>query len=268
MKNIFITAAALLAASSWLCPGVSQAAIWGRARLPAPWNTSAIVVDGRISDWPAGETYDAEGLRFRALNNGENLYLSVSAHEAGAKALLTGEIRQDVTLWFLDGKTRLWGLRLPFGALGVPAPGLPAGAVEPQFLKVDGTAVSTSSLPAEIEFGGETPGRIPIYELKVPLARLKAAGGGIGLDFVASYASADLEQRMKERFNKAAARAGGQADADGGMKPQGGMSGRGGGKMGGGKRGGAGGGRGGARQPPEFPSPLEVRLSVRPDADR
>jgi hypothetical protein len=40
MKNIFIAAAALLAASSWLCPGVSQAAIWGRARLPPEFPSS------------------------------------------------------------------------------------------------------------------------------------------------------------------------------------------------------------------------------------
>jgi len=266
MKNTLKTASVMLPALLLYCAGLSHAAIWGRGKVPAPRSQAPITVDGRLSDWPPGETYDASGLRFRALNDGESLCLSVSAHEAGAKALLTGEIRQDVALWFSDGKTRVWGLRLPFGALGVPVHGLPAGTVEPELLKVDGTAVSTSPLPANIEFGGEIPGRVPIYELKIPLAMLKSDDSRIHLDFVTSYASADLEQRMKERFEKAAERGGGQAGARPGLKPQGGMSGRGGGKMGGGKRGGgSGGGRGGARTRPEFPSTLEIRLSVQPD---
>lgn len=246
------------------CTCLSNAAIWGRGKVPAPRNQAPITVDGSISDWPPGETYDASGLRFRALNDGESLYLRVSAHEAGAKAILTGEIRQDVALWLLDGKTRAWGLRLPFGALGVPVQWMPAGAVKPELIKVDGTTVSTSALPANIEFSGETPGRVPIYELKIPLAMLKPDDGKIRLDFVTSYASPDLERRMKERFDKAAERGGGQAGARSGMRPQGGLSGRGGGKMGGGKRR-SGGGRGGARTRPEFPSPLEIHLSVQPD---
>lgn len=267
MRNTLKTAAVALPVLLQFCFCLSHAAIWGRGKLPAPWSQVPITIDGIISDWPPGETYDASGLRFRAVNDGESLYLSVSAHEAGAKAILTGEIRQDIALWFSDAKTHVWGLRLPFGALGAPVQGLPAGAVEPELLKIDGTIVSTSPLPANIEFGGEIPGRVPIYELKIPLGMLKPTGGGIRLDFVTAYASAELEQRMKEKFDKAAERDGGQAETRTGMKPQGGLSSRVGGKMGGGKRGGGsgGGGRGGSRQRPEFPSPLEIRLSVQPD---
>lgn len=267
MKNTLKTAAVLLPALLQLCACLSHAAFWGRGKVPAPWARTAITVDGRISDWPPGETYDASGLRFRALNDGENLYLSVSAHEAGAKAILTGEIRQDVTLWFYDGKTRSWGLRLPFGNLGVPVEVMPAGSIEPELLRTEGTAVSTSPLPANIEFGGEIPGRVPIYELKIPLAMIKTAENSISLDFSTSYASPELEQRMKERFIKGSAqRRSGQDSAHAGMKPQGGLSGRGGGKMGGGKRGGGGGGNRGSGQRPEFPSPMEIQLSVQPDA--
>ena len=75
---------------------------------------------------------------------------------------------------------------------------------------------------------------------------------------------------MKERFQKAAERrSGAQGGPPEGMTPQGGMSGRGGGKMGGGMRGGGkggAGGRGGSGAQPEFPSPMEIRLSVLPGA--
>jgi len=265
MKNTLTAASVLLPALLHLCSCLSQAAIWGRGKVPASWTQSPITVDGRLSDWPPGETYDSSGLRFRAINDGENLYLSVSAHEAGAKAILTGEIRQDVTLWFSDAKIRTWGLRLPFGALGVPLTnGMPSGSIMPELLKAEGTNISTSPLPANIEFGGEIPGRVPIYELKIPLAMLKTADNGIPLDFTTAYISAELEQQMKERFIKATAREPGQNSPRTGIKPQGGMSGRGGGKMGGGKHGG--GGRGAARAQPEFPSPLEINLTVLPDA--
>jgi len=266
IKTVVMLLSALLAA---VCAGPARAAIWGRGKVPAPWSQAAIAVDGRISDWPPGETYDASGLRFRALNNGENLYITVSAHEAGAKAVLTGEIRQDVTLWFLDGKNRALGLRLPFGNLGPPwENGLQAGSIEPELLTAEGTAVSTAPLPGNIEFGGEIPGRVPIYELKIPLALLKTADGKIALDFTTAYASPELERQMKERFQKTAERrSGAQGGQSAGMKPQGGMSGRGGGKMGGGMRGGGkGGGRGGSGAQPEFPSPMEIQLSVLPGA--
>jgi hypothetical protein len=267
MKKTLKTAAVLMPGLLQFCACLSQAAIWGRGKVPAPRARTAITVDGSISDWPPGETYDASGLRFRAINNGENLYLSVSAHENGAKAILTGEIRQDVTFWFYDGKIRSWGLRLPFGNLGVPVEGMPAGSIEPELLRTEGTAVSTSPLPANIEFGGEIPRRVPIYELKIPLAVLKAGENSISLDFNASYASAELEQRMKERFIKASAQRGsGRDNAHAGMKPQGGLSGRGGGKMGGGKRGG--GSRGGSKPQPEFPSPMEIQLSILPGAEQ
>jgi hypothetical protein len=240
---------------------LSHAALWGRGKLPAPGTPAPITVDGRLADWPPGETYDAVGLRFRAANDGENLYLSVSAHETAAKAILTGEIRQDVILWFYDRNARDWGLRLPFGALGVPVQGLPTGSVKPELLIVEGTAVSTSPLPANIEFGGEIPGRVPIYELKIPLALIKDWKNGVGLDFITAYASAELEQRMREIFEKAGAQGDGQARA--GMRPPAASAGRGGGKMGGGKRGG---GRGGPGTRREFPSPLEIKLSVAPGA--
>lgn len=269
MATIFKAAAFAMPALLQLSVCSSHAAIWGRGKLPAPRNPAPITADGRLADWPPGETYDASGLRFRAANDGENLYLSVSAHEAGAKAILTGEIRQDVTLWFYDGNARDWGLSLPFGAIGVPMQGLPAGAIKPELLEVEGTIVSTSPLPANIEFGGEIPGRVPIYELKIPLALIKAGEDGFGLDLISAYASEELEQRMRERFEKAGAQGDGQAGARAGMRPPGASGGRGGGRMGGGKHGGgSGAGRGGGRNRPEFPSKLEIRLSVRLDAKK
>ena len=75
------------------------------------------------------------------------------------------------------------GLRLPFGALGVPVEGLRPGNIEPVLLKPEGTAISTAPLPAGMEFGGEIPGRVPIYELKIPLAMLKTGRNSIRLDF-------------------------------------------------------------------------------------
>jgi len=267
-KKVVILLPALLAA---VRADPARAAIWGRGKVSAPWSNAAIAVDGKISDWPPGETYDASGLRFRALNDGESLYITVSAHEAGARSVLTGEIRQNVTLWFLDGKTRALGLRLPFGNLGLPwENGSSAGSIEPELLTTEGTAVSTAPLPGNIEFGGEIPDRVPIYELKIPLALLKTIGGKIALDFTTAYASPELERQMKERFRKdAERRSGAQSGQSAGMKPQSGMSGRGGGKMGGGMRGGGkggGGGRGGSGAQSEFPSPMEIQLSVLPGA--
>lgn len=260
MKNTITAAALLLPVLLEIFSRLSLAAIWGRGKIQAPWGRTIITVDGRISDWPAGETYDVSGLRFRAQNDGDNLYLNVSAHEAGAKAVLTGELRQDITLWFSDGKTRLWGLRLPFGVLGVPLAAMSSPSIAPELLKMEATAISTSPLPSNIEFAGEFPGRVPIYELKIPLAMLSTADNAIRLDFITSYASSELEQQMKESFLKTAARGSGLDSARAGMKQQGGMSGRGGGKRGGG------GGRGGSGPQREFPSPLEIQLTVLPGA--
>ncbi|HAT71699.1 MAG TPA: hypothetical protein DCS63_02655 [Elusimicrobia bacterium] len=66
------------------------------------------------------------------------------------------------------------------------------------------------------------------------MAMLKTGRNSIRLDFTASYVSAELGQRMKERFTQAA----GQRAA----------------------------GQSGARAQPEFPSPLEISLTVLPDA--
>jgi hypothetical protein len=214
------------------------------------------------SQGPSGETYDMSGLRFRALNNGESLYLTVSAHEAGAKAVLTGEIRQDVTIWFLAGKTRAWGLRLPFGSLGVPwENGMPAGTIEPEQLTAGETAVSTAPLPGNIEFGGEIPGRVPIYELEGPAVLAETGNGGIAPDFITSYASADTGAADEREIPESRRWGGGQDSPRPGMKPQGGMSGRGGGKMGRGGGRGNGGTRGGSRRQPEFPAPMEIEIS-------
>ncbi len=271
------TAGGLLLAALLACPQASQAGLWGRAKLQAAPAASAIAVDGRLSDWPASEPCEKDGLAFKAVSDGKDLYLSVSAHEGGAKAILSGGARQDVTFWFLDGKTRSFGVRLPFGRTETAGGQPPA----PEFLTVSGASVSTSALPGNIEFDGEISSRAPAYELKIPLDSLKPDEGKVSADFETSYASEELKQELLQKLSSAR-REGpggrrpameGQGSGRGSGRPQGGM---GGGMMGGGAPpqggmppaggsqgfSGPGGEAGSAPAAPELPGTITVKLSV------
>lgn len=281
----------LLPAALLACPQVSRAGLWGRAKLDAAPAESPVTVDGRTADWPVTEPYEKSGLTFKAINDGENLYISISAHEKEAKEILSGEARQDVTVWFLDGKARVAGLRLPFGKLGASDGPAAQQPPEPEFLALNGVTVSTGPLPPNAEFDGEISSRAPGYEFKLPLGALKIADGKVLADFETAYASEELKRKMLEKLTAAAghgapgARPGGSEESFGqrgrpqGAPPQSGI----GGGMGGGTMGGsrplqegtppAGGpqGSGGAhgmgdagpgQLQPELPNTISVKLSI------
>src|SRR5260370_3861976 len=56
------------------------------------------------------------------MTDGSDLYLKLTASTREGRAQLTGFARQDVTLWFFkaDGKTRSWGLRMPYSRMTPP----------------------------------------------------------------------------------------------------------------------------------------------------
>lgn len=180
------------------------AGLFGREKLQASWADKVITADGILSEWPAvADTFEINGLRFRAANDSKNLYISVSAHESSAKMVLTGQARQDVTFWFLAAKTRTVGLRLPYGKLGVPqGPEIPKPP-EPEFLASDNAIIPSTIMPQGVEIMGQLTDRYPAYELKIPLNELLTAEGKVSLDFETAYASADLKQKMKEKLDEA-----------------------------------------------------------------
>ncbi len=258
----------------------ADAGLWGRGKIPAAWAGKDMAMDSNTSGWTSSEVYEESGVSFKALNDSEYLYISVSAHEAGARQILSGTIRQSVSIWFLDGKKRAWGVRLPFGEPGgVPGayPGAP-DILEPELIVSSGVVISTGVLPGDVKFDGDILSRVPAYKLKVPLASLKPAGGRVPLDFVTAYASPEQENETKEKFAEAAKKFpmnGQHGDPSGimpqsntspGMTPAGGMMSGGGGRthgmhggMSGGRRGGP---RGGAHQPSEPPEPIDMQLAV------
>ncbi len=186
--------------------GCACAGLFGRDKLQASRADKAITVGGILSEWPVvADTFEKNGLRFRAANDSENLYISVSAHESSAKTILSGQARQDVTFWFLAAKTRTVGLRLPYGKLGVPqGPGIPKPP-EPEFLASGSPIIPSTIMPQGFDMGQLT-GRYPAFELKIPLKELLTVEGKVSLDFETSYASADLKKKMREKSDEAGKR--------------------------------------------------------------
>ena len=264
MGGGFLLAAALL---NLIYASPACAGLWGRAKLQADWAEKAVSVDGVLSDWPAGaNTCEKDGLRFNALNDGTNFYISVSAHESSAKMVLSGQARQDVVFWFLASKTRTAGLRLPFGKLGVPeGPGIQQPS-EPEFLTSDSGIIPSTTMPKGVELGSELTGRYPAYELKMPLDMLQVADGRVLLDFETSYASADVKKKMQEKLVEAGKRVqfqdgkgSGTGNGPRGMRGGGGMPG--GGMPPQGAGGPPHGGPGGSGSP-ELPDTITVKLMI------
>ena len=278
MKRTCIAAAILLVTLPGTPP--ARAGLWGRGKITAAWSGKPITMEANTADWTACEIYEDSGFGFKALNDGENLYLSISAHETGAGQILKGTIHQSVSIWFLEGKKRSWGVKLPFGG---PA-GAPYTNSEPQelpgplLITSSGVVISTGILPENVKFHGDIADRLPAYELKVPLSLLTSSGGRIPIDFVTAYDSPGQEEEIKEKYNEAAKKSrlraqsgdpSGDIRQNGSgpeMAPAGGMMSGGGGRahgahggMGGGRRGGP---RGGAHQVSEPPEPAAIQLAV------
>ena len=180
---IFVAVLALAAAPA-------RAGLFGRSKLVSRWTVKTVAVDGDDAEWDDASAFEEDGLSVLAKNDAQSLYLLVTAHTREARDQLSGESHQDAAFWFVgaDGKTRDWGARIPFshrapltGALRDPA-GLDP---EPELVRYQGTAVSTASLPGDVQDRLAAAGRRPIWELKIPLKRLAVnSENAVAVDFV------------------------------------------------------------------------------------
>jgi hypothetical protein len=237
----------------------ARAGFWGRDRLASSWAGKPVKIDGEDDEWPEVGAFEDDGVGIQAMNDGASLFLKATSSTREGRAQLIGLARQDVAFWFYaaDGKKRSWGLLVPFSRMTPPdedelryGPVVsdPSSGVKPELLidrSVAGsttTVVSTEAWPTDMDFRIGFSGRRPVWEMRIPLARLTpTAKGAIPIDFVVSGKTMKLATQRRP--------------GDGGAK---GDSEKGGG------RGGAHGG-GGPRAPagPSSAEPFEFLLSVR-----
>lgn len=186
----------------------SRAFLWWRDKVPANWTDAPAPMDGADSKWSALEEYDGPGLEMRAMNDDSNLYLSVSSDRRDGRALLSGAFRQDITLWIVDrdGKTRAWGIRMPFSRLDQSdsaiftdpkaiddVPNVPI--LDPEKVAVDS---STSTLPEGVRFQPGLSGKNPSYTFLIPLRLIGENGRkSIAFDFTASTMDPEIRKRIK-----------------------------------------------------------------------
>ncbi len=154
-----------------LAAATASAGLFWRDKLASLWSDKAITVNADDADWDESKAYEQEGISVMARNDGRDLYLLVTARTKTAREQLSGEAKQDLTLWFLkaDGKTRDWGMRLPFSHRQSLTAALrdPAGIdPEPELVGILGER------PAEIANRVAASARRPVWEIRVPLARL------------------------------------------------------------------------------------------------
>jgi len=188
----------------------ARAGFWGRDHLNSRWPADPVKIDGDDEEWPAGIGFEDNGVEVAALNDGKTLYLKVTSSTREGRAQLIGLARQDVSFWFFaaDGKTRSWGLRVPFSRMTPPdedelryGPVVsdPNSGLKPELLKVhevagsSATVVSTAAWPSDMEFRIGFSGRRPVWELSLPLTRLTPdVKRGYPLDFVVAGKAAKL----------------------------------------------------------------------------
>jgi hypothetical protein len=176
-----------------LSAGQPAQAFFGRDKIASLWSSAPVQIDGRATEWSDMPLLDEEGIGFRAMNDGANLYLLIGGTAADGRLLLSGKSGQTITLWFLkpDGKTKEWGIDLDFSRAEDPTVdspttlgdwGIAAERVVPQ-----GLEVSSTTFPTEIEFQADLSsqrGRQPLYEMRIPLALIEHKGRTIDFDFV------------------------------------------------------------------------------------
>lgn len=190
-----------LAAALWALP--ASAGLFGRDKVVSLWAAKPLAVNADDTDWKDSSAFESEGLSVQAMNDGTDLWLMVTARTRDARDLLVGESRQDVALWFLtpDGKSRLWGARLPFTHREALTTALrdPAGTdPQPELATWRGAAISTEAWPAELADRLSSTGRRPVWELKVPLSRLSpSAERAVALDLAVSAPAAGAVRRRR-----------------------------------------------------------------------
>jgi hypothetical protein len=146
----------------------------------------------------------------QAMNDAANVWLKATSSTREGRAQLIGLAKQDVALWFYapDGKTRSWGLRVPFSRMAPPdedelryGPVVDdrSSGVRPEMLLVQGvagssaTAVSTAPFSSDMEFRLGFSGHRPVWELRIPLSRLTPTRkGAYPFDFIVTGKAAKL----------------------------------------------------------------------------
>jgi hypothetical protein len=201
MRNWIAAAAAVFA----LTAAPARAGLFGRSKLDSRWTVVAVAINGDDVEWKESSAFEEDGLSVLAMNDALSLYLLVTAHTREARDQLSGESHQDVTLWFVgaDGKTRDWGARIPFSHRSPLTSALrdPAGLdPEPEFVHYEGTAISTASLPGDVQDRLAASGRRPIWELKIPLKRLAISPEkAVAMDFVLNAPPAGTKRPQPAR---------------------------------------------------------------------
>lgn len=273
----WLSKSVLVCVALWLC--WLSAAAAERPHFVSKGLDKAITVDGRFDDWyGAPQPFGGDPVAIQFLNDGEFLYVRLTASDAGARMQI---VRQGMTVWFDPGggTKKKFGVKYPVverGELDAQGIGGIGGFGGGRGRRGDNPPPDDSIAPVDrVDILG--PGKddarsltrghlsgldVAIraeqgtlqYELKVPLVRtadrpyaIETAPGktiGIGLE------TAKLQQR-----SAGTGRGGGIGGGGGGGGGMGGGRGRGGaGGMGG--RGGA--GRGGGQRNVEPPKPLKT----------
>ncbi len=199
-----------------------------RDSVDSRWTPKPVALNADDAAWSDTDVEYEPGIDFRAKNDGANLYLHLTADGSDGRALMSGTFRQDLTFWFYgsDGKTRSFGLRLPFSRLQPPLPGswqilgqTPpfASGTTPELLLPSGVAVSTG-LPQGLRLQGGLAGRDPVYTLVVPLKALRPAPGKpVRLDFLAAPVEPGIKKLVSswdQDVERAHSRRGGSAAPD------------------------------------------------------
>jgi len=210
---------AVLFVSATLAAAPARAGLFGRSKVVALWTAKPVKVDGDDSEWEETSAFEEDGLSVFARNDARDLYLLITAHTRESRDQLCGESHQDLALWFAaaDGKTRRWGMRIPFShrspltnALRDPA-GLDPDA---ELTTYEGTAISTAELPGDVVERMADSGRRPLWELKIPLKRLEPnMDGAVAMDFVVSAPPGGVKRRAAAPAPRSDSPADGGTDA-------------------------------------------------------
>jgi hypothetical protein len=255
MKSVLIRVRRWLTRSVLVCGGLwlvfASVAAAERPHFVSKGPDKAIAVDGKFDDWyGALQPFGDSPVAMQFLNDGEFLYVRLTASDAGARMQI---VRQGMTIWFDPGggTKKKFGVRYPVveradpDAQGIGGPRNRVDVIGPG--KDDHRSLTRDHLSG-LDVAIRSEQGMLQYELKVPLAKstdhpyaIETAPGktiGVGVE----------TEKMQQR-SSGAGRGGGIGGGGGGMG--GGGRGRGGGGMGGRGRGGGGGNRQREFEPPK-----------------
>jgi len=188
----------------------ARAGFWGRDTLSSTWTDKPVKVDGDDQEWPESGSFEDGGMGIQAMNDASNLWLKATSSTREGRAQLIGLAKQDVAIWFYDadGKTRRWGLRVPFSRMAPPdedelryGPVVAdaSSGVRPEVMQVASVAGSTETFVSTAPFSGDMEFRLgfsghrPVWEIRIPRSRLtRTAKDAYPFDFIITGKAAKL----------------------------------------------------------------------------